>query len=571
MNVDVDFDELSGLGPRIEPQPEQDNTVKTNPFMPQIPQWQEPGWWETGAPYTDLGYLLEGGGALSPFIGARMASSKARQAREDRAAPDRWSRRIKDIERQQDALARGNVEEAAEAAREAEEARLRGDRNVAENRRHVTDAERAVENANAAVRAATDAESNAYAEETARRMREFDAANADIDARIARNNADVGSSALDYADDFVDNVYGQDLLPRIRTLRRDAQLGGTGTPAERTAQTAEIAESLVPEVREWVRNGRYDNLAALRHFDKPLWDEIIKTETAARAARANAGVTLERGAVPVEPYPGIGVSIEHHPDVEAFRNFRDRAKAFDDAVLSRVRETPDGRLSFDRGAPLSDAALDAIAEVDPIFAEQLGGLRRRSSDMTAALEGGRPDRPATANADNFRYDRRGDITRARRNQTRANAALETARENLARAEASAGERAATERGSGDTLLFGRRPTEANLKLEHGHAERMFEAAKELAARTPTDVASLSVPAAWLRGGIEGGLAGIGLGGLGALSQSFGRNRDLRNERDRTAFNAASIQSAEAAREARTAQRAADAIGHAFGGSSVLTK
>jgi hypothetical protein len=573
MDVDIDFDELRGLGPRIEPPPEQDNTAKVNPFMPHIPQWQEPGWWETGAPYTDLGYLLEGGGVLSPFIGAGMASSKARLARDNLAAPEMWSHRINNIERQLEALRRGNAEDAAEAAREAEEARLRGDRNVAENRRHVTDAERAVENANAAVRAATDAESNAYAEETARRMREFDAANANIDARIARNNADVGSSALDYADDFVDNVYGQDLLPRIRTLRRDAQLGGTGTPAERTAQTAEIAESLVPEVREWIRNGRYDNLAALRHFDRPLWDEIVRTESAARAARANAGVTLERGAVPVEPYPGIGVSIEHHPDVEAFRNFRERAKAFDDAVLSHIRETPDGRLSFDRGAPLSDAALDAIAEVDPIFAEQLVGLRRRSSDMTAALEGGRPDRPAAANADNFRYDRRGDITRARRGQTRANAALETARADLARAEAAAGAPVVPERGSGDTVVLGRRPTVDSLTRDLAHANRMHETARAVAAATSRDLgaASSSVPAARLRGGAEGLGVGALLGGLGAWSQSYGKNKDLKIERDREAFDAASRQSAEEARAARAAQRATDAIGHEFGGSSVLTK
>lgn len=574
MDVDVDFEELRGLGPRVEPQPEQDNTAKVNPFMHAIPQWNEPGWWDTGAPYTDLGYLLEGGGVLSPFVGASMASSKARLARDNLAAPERWSRRINNIERQIEALRRNNAEEAAEAAREAEEARLQGNRNVADNRRNVRNAERAVEDANAAVRNATDAESNAYAAETARRMRAFDDANAAIDARIARNNADIGSSAVDFADDFVDNVYGQDLLPRIRTMRRDAQfMTRPRTPAERTAQAAEIAESLIPEVREWIRTGRYDNMAALRHFDKPLWDAIIRSETAERAARANAGVTIERGAVPVEPYPGIGISIDHHPDVEAFRNFRERARAFDNAVLSHVRETPDGRLVFDRGSPLPDATLDAIAEVDPVFAEQLGGLRRRSSDMTAALEGGRPTRPAAANADNFRYDRHGDITRARRNQTRANAALETARADLARAEAAAGEPVVPERGSGDTIVIGRRPTVESLTGELAHANRMHETARALAAATTRDMgaASSSVPAARLRGGAEGFGVGALLGGLGAWSQSYGKNKDLKIERDREAFDAASRQSAEEARAARTAQRVTDAIGNEFGGSSVLTK
>lgn len=571
MNVDVDLDELSGLGPRIELQPEQDNTAKTNP-------WQEPGWWETGAPYTDLGYLLEGGGVLSPFIGAGMASSKARLARNNLAAPERWSRRISNLERQLAAVQAGNTEAAEEAAREAEEARLLRDRDVAANRRRVSDAEHAVEEANTAARDAASAESRAYAEETARRMREFDAANAAIDSRLARNSADIGSSATDFADDFIDNAYGQDLLPRIRTLRRDAQVGGTGSKAENIAQTAEVAESLIPEVREWVRNGRYDNLAALRHFDRPLWDEIVRTEVAARAARANAGVTLERGAVPVEPYPGIGSSIEHHPDVEAFRNFKERAKAFDDAVLSRVRETPDGRLVFDRGAegatPLPDATLDALAEVDPIFAEQLGGLRRRASDMAATLEGGRPERPAEANSGNFRYRGLRDVARTARESARAQSALETARENLARAEAVAREPAAAERGSDSTFAFGRRqPTVESLTRDIEHANRMYETAKDVAAATTMDMgaASSSVPAARLRGGAEGLGVGALLGGVGALAQSYGKNKDLKIEKARSSFDEASRQSAEAAREARTAQRAANAIGHAFGGSSVLTK
>lgn len=581
MNVDIDFDELRGLGPRIEPPPEQDNTAKTNPFMPQIPQWQEPGWWETGAPYTDLGYLLEGGGVLSPFIGARMASSKAKLVQDIMAAPDRWSDKITSLKKQLRAVERGNAEDAAEAAREAEEARLASDRNVADNRSAVADAERALEEANNAERASGRRLVDEYRAETARRMREFDEANAAIDSRISRNNADIGSSAIDYADDFIDSAYGQDLLPRIRTMRRDAQFGTRpSTPAERTAQAAELAESLIPEVREWIRNGRYDNLAALRHFDKPLWDQIVRLETASRAERANAGVTIARGAVPVDPYPGIGVSIEHHPDVEAFRNFKSKAKAFDEAVLSRIKEMPDGRLVFDRGAEgtvvLPDATLDAIADVDPIFAEQLAGLRGRAADMTKSFEGERPIRPERATPSNFEVSKATSDARASTSKAKAKAteALAKAKENLAKAEAAAGAPAQHERGSGDTFAFGKKPTVAGLTDAIANAESKLLNARELAGRTVAQnsgAASASIPAARLRGGAEGLGVGAVLGGLGALSQSYGKNKDLKIERDREAFNAASEQAAEEARAARTAQRVTDAIGHEFGGSGVLTK